>query len=283
MLSCAGGNFTETAELVLRSYLTLSQGRAQTRALDKVNEEYIMAGVSLEGSIDELLDRCRRIDARYRGNMPIQPGGGTILFYGPPGTGKTALARHIARELGRECAVSRASDILNCFVGASEKNVAAAFRRAESEGTVLVIDEVDSLLYSRDTAVRSWESTLVNEFLTSLEEHCGFCICTTNRLKSIDAAALRRFSLKIPFGYAKPEQVETLYQSLLAPLASGRLKEGDKKRLLEFSSLTPGDFKTVRSQFWLMDREEISHRQLIDSLAAEQNTKQNYAGRRVGF
>jgi len=215
--------------------------------------------------------------------MPIQPGGGTILFYGPPGTGKTALARHIARELGRECAVSRASDILNCLVGASEKNVAEAFRRAESEGTVLVIDEVDSLLYSRDTAIRSWESTLVNEFLTSLEGHCGFCICTTNRLKSIDEAALRRFSLKIPFGYAKLEQVEALYQSLLAPLVSGRLNEDDKKRLLEFSYLTPGDFKTVRSQFWLMDKEEISHRQLIDSLSAEQNTKQNYVGRRMGF
>ena len=280
-LSRAGREFTETAELVLRSYLTLSRGGVKPRALDRMDEEYTTAGVSLGGSVDELLDRCRRIDARCRDDMP--PGGGTMLFYGPPGTGKTALARHIARELDRECAVRRASDLLSCYVGVSEQNVAAAFRRAEAEGSVLVIDEVDSLLYSREIAVRSWESTLVNEFLTSLEEYRGFCICTTNRLQSIDAAALRRFSVKIPFGYAGPEQVETLYRSLLAPLASGKLKEDEKKCLLELSSLTPGDFRTVRSQFRLMDREEISHRRLIDGLAAEQSAKQNHAGRRVGF
>ena len=282
-LSNAGRDFTETAELVLRSYLTLSQDGMKTRAFERVDEVYTTAGVSLEGSVDELLDRCRRIDARRRGNAPIQPGGGTMLFYGPPGTGKTALARYIARELGRECAVKRASDLLHHYVGASEKNVAWAFRRAEAEGSVLVIDEVDSLLYSRDIAARSWESTLVNEFLTSLEECRGFCICTTNRLQNIDEAALRRFSFKIPFGYAGPEQVETLYQSLLAPLASGRLKENEKKRLMELNYLTPGDFKTVRSQFWLMAQKEISHGRLIDGLAAEQNTKQNHAGRRVGF
>jgi len=65
MLSCAGRNFTETAELVLRSYLTLSQGRGSPCALDKEKEEYITAGVSLEGSIDELLDRL---------NIPLREG-----------------------------------------------------------------------------------------------------------------------------------------------------------------------------------------------------------------
>jgi SpoVK/Ycf46/Vps4 family AAA+-type ATPase len=174
-----------------------------------------------------------------------------MLFYGPPGTGKTALARHIARELERECVVKRASDILSCFVGGSEQNVAEAFRYAEKEGAVLVIDEADTFLYHRETAQRSWEISIVNEFLTALEEHKGFCICTTNRLKKMDPAAIRRFSFKVGFTYAGEEQIAALYSALLAPLADGKLPCALEPKLRGMAHLTPGDFHAVRSQYWL--------------------------------
>lgn len=58
------------------------------------------------------------------------------------------------------------------------------------------IDEIDTFLYSQETAIHSWEVSAVNELLTSLEECRCFCICTTNRFKELDAAAVRRFSYK---------------------------------------------------------------------------------------
>ena len=48
--------------------------------------------------------------------------------------------------------------------------IASAFYKAEKDGAVLVIDGADTFLYSRETAIRSWETSQINEFLTQLEE-----------------------------------------------------------------------------------------------------------------
>ena len=208
-----------------------------------------------------------------------------MLFYGPPGTGKTALARHIANALDRECLVKRASDLLSPWVGVAEQQVAEAFMGAEREGAVLVIDEADSFLYSRDTAQRSWETTLVNEFLTALEECRGFCICTTNRRENLDAAAMRRFSHKVPFSYAKTEQLRTLYAKLLLPLCATPLPPDLEKELFLMQSLTPGDFHAVRLQHasFFGGKTAPSHQSLIGSLRREQSLKVERHARRIGF
>ena len=145
------------------------------------------------------------------GQKELPPGCGAMLFYGPPGTGKSALAHHIARMLNRECLVRRASDLLNMYVGESEKNIARTFAEAERSGALLLIDEADSFIFSRDTALHNWEHTLVNEFLTSLERFRGLCVCTTNRRESMDAAAMRRFSFKVAFTHAGSAQCQALY------------------------------------------------------------------------
>ena len=200
-----------------------------------------------------------------------------MLFYGPPGTGKTALARHIAHELDRECFIQRASDLTSRYVGETEKKIAEAFRHAEEEDAVLVIDEADTFLYSRDMAVRSWEVSFINEFLVNLEDCKCFCICTTNRLQELDAAALRRFSYKIKFDYSKPPQIFALYNSLLAPLCSASLAElklthSLARELKSFDKLTPGDFHAVRARYNSVlssDNGSITHEMLINDLRRE--------------
>ena len=213
----------------------------------------------------------------------VPPGCGTMLFYGPPGTGKTALARYIAQSLNRACIIKRASDLISPWVGSTEQNIAAAFAEAEAEDVVLVIDEADSFIYSRDIATRSWETTQVNEFLTALEECRTFCICTTNRRENLDSAAIRRFSFKVPFTYAKAEQLKTLYGALLAPLVKKRLPENHEAALLGMDMLAPGDFHAVRSQYWLSEPEELSHQTLIHALQQEQKLKLDKQQRRIGF
>ena len=119
-------------------------------------------------------------------------GKGRICFYGPPGTGKTAYGNYLARELDRPLLVRRASDLLNMYLGGTEKNLARMFEEARQEGAVLLLDEADSFLQARGRAERSWEVTQVNEMLTQMEDFPGIFFASTNLMDRLDEAALRR-------------------------------------------------------------------------------------------
>lgn len=270
--------FVPAVECSMKAYTTfLRGGREITRKAGSEVKNFTLEGLTLNNAeISDLMERCVRADEFMRNpKSKIEGGCATMLFYGPPGTGKTALARHIAHELDRECFIQRASDLQNYFVGETEKKIAEAFRHAEEEGAVLVIDEADTFLYSRDMAVRSWEVSFVNEFLVNLEECKCFCICTTNRLEELDPASLRRFSYKIKFDYAGSSQITALYNSLLRPLCNAEITPQLERELKTFTRLTPGDFHSVRAQYnsFLSNEKTVTHEVLINALRHEMSMK----------
>ena len=277
-LEYRGDEFVPAVECSMKAYTTFLRGGEKLirRVGDEV-KDFTLDGLTLDGAvISDLMQRCFRADEFMKSTKSkIEGGCATMLFYGPPGTGKTALARHIAHELDRECFIQRASDLQNCFVGETEKRIARAFRNAESEGAVLVIDEADTFLYSRDMAVRSWEVSFVNEFLVNLEECKCFCICTTNRINELDPASVRRFSYKIKFDYSGTSQVLALYNSLLKPLCRTELPSELVRELKTFTRLTPGDFHSVRSQYssLLLNEDTATHENLINALRREMSMK----------
>ncbi len=122
-----------------------------------------------------------------------------LLFGGPPGGGKTQYALRLAAVLGRDVVLKRPSDLLSKYVGESEQQIAAAFRRAVENRSVLVLDEADALLYDRSIAVRSWEHSQIAEFLQQLQEFDGILIACTNRLEAVDPAVRRRFHKHVTF------------------------------------------------------------------------------------
>jgi len=274
--------FVPALRRVVDSYETLQRDGGKRRKKISVAPHYDPKGVSLEGSVDTLVNKLTRVDDMLRNGGELSAGACTMLFYGPPGTGKTALARYLADRLERECKVVRASDLLGPYVGMTEANIAEAFRDAERDDAVLVIDEADSFLFPREMANRSWESTMVNEFLTALEECRGFCICTSNRRDNMDQAAMRRFSHKVAFTYSKPEQVQALYEALLAPMVKEPLPVSLKSELLAMRRLTPGDFHAVRAQM-LNAEDEVDHADLVCALRKEQGLKLEGSTRGVGF
>jgi SpoVK/Ycf46/Vps4 family AAA+-type ATPase len=73
--------------------------------------------------------------------------------------------------MGLQMLQKRASDLLNPFLGGTERNIANAFAEAREANAFLVLDEADSLLLDRADAVRSWEISQVNEMLTWMEQH----------------------------------------------------------------------------------------------------------------
>jgi transitional endoplasmic reticulum ATPase len=96
--------------------------------------------------------------------------GGGILLYGPPGCGKTYLARATAGEVGAGFLPVGISDVLDMWIGASEKNLAALFAQARSHRPcVLFFDEVDALGANRTDMVRSGGRHIINQFLSELD------------------------------------------------------------------------------------------------------------------
>lgn len=173
---------------------------------------------------------------------------GRLCLYGPPGTGKTAYGRWLAQQLGVPLMMRRASDLLSKWVGGSEQNIAAAFREAESENAVLLLDEVDSFLQDRRGAQRSWEVTQVNELLTQMEAYSGVFIASTNLMQNLDQAALRRFDLKVRFEFLRADQTSELLKRHCSQLGLSAPGSDELARLRRLSKLTPGDFAAVIRQ-----------------------------------
>ena len=170
-----------------------------------------------------------------------------MCLYGVPGTGKSAYAKFIAKSLKKPIIIKKGSDLLSMFVGGTEQNIALAFKEAKEKHAVLVFDEVDSFLQDRSMAARSWEVTQVNEMLVQMESFDGIFIATTNLIDNLDKACLRRFDLKLEFGYLLPEQAQNLFKKECA-LLKVKFDENASKKVSNLGLLAPGDFASVRRQ-----------------------------------
>ena len=163
--------------------------------------------------------------------------------------------------------VKRASDLMNMYVGENEKNIACAFKQAEQDGALLLIDEVDSFLQDRRGAQRGWEVSLVNEMLTQMESFSGIFIASTNLMEGLDQAALRRFDLKVKFGFLKHEQAGELFHRYCHELSFPTPHADQLTRLMRLNNLTPGDFAAVMRQNRF--RPITSSTEMVTSLEAE--------------
>lgn len=197
----------------------------------------------------------------------------SFCLHGPSGTGKSAYARRLAGIMGLEVLEKRGADLLSKWVGETEQRIADAFAEAETEQSFLVIDEVEGFLWNRGENSRSWETSMVNEFLTQLEGHRGPVACTTNHLERIDAAALRRFTFKIKLDALTAAQRDVAFTRFfdLAP----------PPQLREMDGLALGDFGVVKKQMMLVDGARDAEK-ILALLETELRAKPS-AARRIGF
>ena len=149
----------------------------------------------------------------------------TALFSGDPGTGKTLAAEAIAHELGYGLRAIPLASLLDKFVGETERRITALFASVRDDGTVLLIDEADTLFGARMQRTDSHSHYInqqVNVLLRELERHDGVVILTTNRPHDLDAAFARRIRYHENFPLPDAAPRSAIWQHLLpanAPVA----------------------------------------------------------------
>src|SRR5436190_6323717 len=100
--------------------------------------------------------------------------GGGVLLYGPPGCGKTLLSRATAGEIKASFISIGIHQILDLYLGNSEKNLHQLFELARTHApAVLFFDEVDALAADRNDLKRSAGRTLINQFLAEMDGNVG--------------------------------------------------------------------------------------------------------------
>ncbi|XP_034950714.1 nuclear valosin-containing protein-like isoform X2 [Chelonus insularis] len=134
-----------------------------------------------------------------------------VLLCGPPGCGKTLLAKAIANEAEINFISVKGPELLNMYVGESEKAVRQCFIRARNSAPcVIFFDEFDALCPKRTEGDNSSTSRVVNQILTEMDGIEGrkgvYLMAATNRPDIIDPAVLRpgRFDKILYVGLPTP-------------------------------------------------------------------------------
>ncbi|WP_280269978.1 proteasome ATPase [Nocardia wallacei] len=188
-----------------------------------------------------------------------------VLLYGPPGCGKTLIAKAVANSLAKKIAEARGEDakeaksyflnikgpeLLNKFVGETERHIRIIFQRARekaSEGTPVIVffDEMDSIFRTRGSGVSSdVETTVVPQLLSEIDGVEGLenviVIGASNREDMIDPAILRpgRLDVKIKIERPDAEAAQDIFSKYLTeelPLHADDIAEftGDKSKCIK--------------------------------------------------
>ena len=190
---------------------------AHVGALHEVREQLEMA----------IVEPIKRPESFARVGITAPTG---VLLWGPPGCGKTLLAKAVANESKANFISIKGPELLNKYVGESERAVRQVFERARSSvPCILFFDELDALVPKREDSLSEASSKVVNTLLTELDglsNRAGiYVVAATNRPDMIDPAMLRPGRLgtsvfvDLPTPDERVEILKALYKKAL-PAAS---------------------------------------------------------------
>jgi proteasome-associated ATPase len=215
---------------------------------------YIQIG-GLDKQIEQLRDAIEvpYIYSEYYKEYKLQPPKG-VLLYGPPGCGKTLIAKAVANSLaskvedvdGKEAGSYfiniKGPELLDKYVGESERKIREVFRRAKEQAreglpVIVFFDEFESLFRTRGSGISSdVESTIVPQFLSEIDGvediKNVIIIGTSNRQDLIDPAVLRpgRLDIKIKIDRPNLEATKDIFTKYLTadiPFCKEELAEND--------------------------------------------------------
>ncbi len=142
----------------------------------------------------------------------------SVLFAGPPGSGKTMAAEILAIKLDLPMYRIDLSQVVNKYIGETEKNLKRLFDAADASDLILFFDEADSL-FGRRTEVKDahdrYANLEISYLLERMERFKGLAILATNRKKDLDEAFLRRLRYIIDFPLPEVEERKMIWHQVV--------------------------------------------------------------------
>jgi vesicle-fusing ATPase len=144
----------------------------------------------------------------------------SALFAGTSGTGKTLAAEIVAHELKLDLYRIDLSQVVNKYIGETEKNLQRVFAAAETAGAVLLFDEADALFGKRSEVKDShdrYANMEVSYLLQRMESYRGLAILTTNQQQALDPAFRRRIRFIVPFPFPDERERAAIWERAFPP------------------------------------------------------------------
>jgi transitional endoplasmic reticulum ATPase len=202
-------------------------------------------------------------------------------MYGPPGTGKTMLSRALANEIGADFREIRTPEILDKWLGASERNIKRVFRQARRyvRPTVMLFDEFDSIISyagagddAASQAVNAVAGIFKQEMNDLIEENPNvIVVATTNFPERVDESLVRsgRFDVKL----AIPKPNEAGRAEILATMIRRLSAEHESPGFRMFADdVDPADFAANSAGLTGADIAEVLRRVTMDKAMQEART-----------
>jgi vesicle-fusing ATPase len=173
------------------------------------------------GQVEEIVAAMRnltRVHYEWGTARAWNEGGLAALFAGPPGTGKTMCAEAMAQALNLPLYRIDLSQVVNKYIGETEKNLRRLFDAADTADVILFFDEADAL-FGKRTEVKDahdrYANLEISYLLERMERFKGLAILATNRKKDLDEAFLRRLRFVVEFPLPGPEERLRIWREVI--------------------------------------------------------------------
>lgn len=214
---------------------------------------YGRADIQLPAAVGRQLDEAiaavrgaSRLRHDWDGRRRLGDAGIPLLFAGVPGTGKTMAAEVIAHQTGLPLYRIDLSQVVNKYIGETEKNLARVFDAAEKMRCILLFDEADAL-FGKRTEVKDANDRFANVatgyLLQRIDGFSGVSVLATNRRKDLDEAFTRRLRYIIEFPVPGPDQRRAIWDGVFP--ASIDIADLDTAFLARQFPLTGGHIRSV--------------------------------------
>jgi len=232
-----------------RAELDTDIGELATRVTPRFNNEELILPHKQSLLFGEILKAMQSLTEVHYGwgtGKVWNESGISVLFAGPPGTGKTMGAEILAIKLDLPMYRIDLSQVVNKYIGETEKNLKRVFDVADVSDMILFFDEADSL-FGRRTEVSDahdrYANLEISYLLERMERFKGLAILATNRKKDLDEAFLRRLRYIVDFPLPDAQERKKIWRQVVPEHADSSQLEFEF--LAEQFPLSGGNIRSI--------------------------------------
>ena len=204
---------SEAADAAIRQRLRTGAVRSMTALALPYDWDDLVVGEPVAGQLRRLRNQVLLardvLEGWEFGRLSPATRGITALFAGPSGTGKTMAAQVLARSLGVDLFRVELAEVVDKYIGETEKRLDQVFAECERSHMMVFFDEADALFGQR-TRVRDahdrYANIEIDYLLQRLDTFRGVAVLATNRKSDLDPAFLRRLRVVVDFAAPAPQE-----------------------------------------------------------------------------